>query len=60
MEKRTIETIRSNLELLFPHEAHYGSISSLFGKGLENGVVTSEEYEQAKRYYGKLWRYVGD
>ena len=60
MERNKVENNRANLELLFPIEANYGSRASLFGKGLENGVITREEYNQAKEYYGKLWNYVGD
>ena len=58
--ERDTEFIRTNLETLFPHEANYGSRASLFGKGLENKIITQEEYNKAREYYGKLWFYVGD
>lgn len=60
MERNKIESDRTNLELLFPIEANYGSIASLFGKALENKVITKDEYNKAREYYGKLWFYVGD
>ena len=45
MERNKIESDRTNLELLFP---------------LENKVITKDEYNKAREYYGKLWFYVGD
>ena len=60
MDRNHTEFIRANLELLFPHEANYGSRASLFGKALENKVITKDEYNKARECYGELWFYVGD
>ena len=31
-----------------------------FGKALDDGLITKEDYDEARKYYGKLWDYVGD
>jgi hypothetical protein len=47
------------LSTLFPEDS-YGSYASLFKKGYNEGVISIEELEQAKVYYGRLWNYAGD
>jgi hypothetical protein len=48
------------LSNLYPMEANYGSRCSLWLCALNDGVVSREEYEGARDYYGRLWTYVGD
>ena len=31
-----------------------------FGHALEDGLITREEYEYIRTFYGSLWNYVGD
>ena len=44
----------------YPIEDMYGSRASLYGRGLKDDLITKEQYEIAKKYYGNLWHYVGD
>lgn len=45
---------------IYPIDYSYGSRASVFGNGLRDGIITKEEYNEAKDYYGNLWHYVGD
>ena len=31
-----------------------------FGKAREDGLITDEEYAEARKFYGDLWFYTGD
>ena len=31
-----------------------------FGHALDDGLITREEYEFIKKFYGSLWNYTGD
>lgn len=31
-----------------------------FGRALEDGLIDQETYDEARKYYGSLWNYVGD
>ena len=31
-----------------------------FGQALADGLITREEYEYIRRFYGSLWNYTGD
>ena len=44
----------------YPIEDMYGSRASLYGRALKEDRITKEQYENAKKYYGNLWNYVGD
>ena len=33
---------------------------SVFGKALDDGLITEEDYDEVRKYYGNLWTYVGD
>ena len=33
---------------------------SAFGKALNDGLINEEDYNEAQKYYGNLWTYVGD
>lgn len=48
------------LAKLYPNEATYGSRANLWSCGLKDGVVSEKLYEEAKKFYGRLWTYVGD
>lgn len=36
------------------------SRAEAFGKALRDGLITEEEYGQAREYAGNLWFYTGD
>ena len=31
-----------------------------FGHALDDGLITREEYEAIRKFYGSLWNYTGD
>lgn len=43
-----------------PNEYNYNSRRVYFGSALKAGVITSDEYNEAEKFYGNLWTYVGD
>jgi radical SAM superfamily enzyme YgiQ (UPF0313 family) len=59
-EYKTIKKTARELSDKYPIEANYGSRCSLWQCGLRDGSVSKELFEAARRYYGKLWTYVGD
>ena len=36
------------------------SRAEAFGKALKDGLITDEEYNEAREFYGSLWNYTGD
>jgi hypothetical protein len=38
----------------------YGSASTLFREGYKANLITKEELEMARDFYGNLWNYAGD
>lgn len=44
---------------LFP-ELVYNSHQTRHNKALQQGVISQQEYDAAKAYYGKGWDYTGD
>ena len=36
------------------------SKAEAFGKASGDGLITDEEYEEARKFYGTLWNYTGD
>ena len=36
------------------------SRSEAFCKALDDGLITNEEYNEARKFYGNLWNYTGD
>ena len=55
-----IRTLTRRLADDYPIEDMDGSRASLYGRGLKEDRITKEQYENAKKYYGNLWNYVGD
>jgi hypothetical protein len=55
-----IIAMTSALESLYPIEANYGSKCSLYNDGLQDGIITTDEFDDARDYYGRLWHYTGD
>lgn len=59
MKDNEIRKMYNKLCDLYPHES-FGSRSSVFIRALRNNMVTEEEFEAAREYYGSLWNYCGD
>ena len=36
------------------------SRAEAFGKARNDGLITDEEYAEARKFYGRLWNYTGD
>lgn len=36
------------------------SRAEAFSKARKDGLITDEEYEEAREFYGNLWNYTGD
>ena len=36
------------------------SRAEAFGKAMGDGLITDEEYKEAREFYGNLWNYTGD
>lgn len=54
-----IPKLYDELEILYP-EGGYVSRSAIFGRAYNEGRITSEVYDEAREYYGRLWNYTGD
>lgn len=60
MNNLTAKDVDSKLEELgglYPIDYSYGSRSSVFGKALSDGLISREDYNVAREYYGSLWNY---
>lgn len=57
---RKVEETSKILEDLYPVDANYSSRCSVYQNGLKDGIITKNEFEAARNYYGRLWNYVGD
>ena len=62
MEKmgKDIRDLTKNLRELYPETGMNGSRASLYGEGSRDKIITNEEYNSARKYYGRLWSYTGD
>lgn len=36
------------------------SRAEAFGKAMNDGLITDEDYNEARKFYGNLWNYTGD
>ena len=43
-----------------PYEYMNSSRMTYFKSAFRSGIITKDELENAKNYYGQLWNYVGD
>lgn len=55
-----IYEITSILRSLYPIEIHYGSMQSVWGLALNDGIVTYSEYKYARNTSKVIWNYCGD
>jgi len=62
MEKmgKDIRDLTRSLRELYPTTGMYGSRESLYSEGSRDKIITNEEYNSARKYYGRLWSYTGD
>lgn len=49
------EVVTEYLEQIYPLEVEYGSLATLYGNALREGMITKETYDKAKTYYDKKW-----
>lgn len=59
MDTKKITDMEVKLERNYPEDS-WGSKATLFGRGLREGDITKEEYNEARDYYGHMWNYAGD
>ena len=60
--KRTTnwDELYNKLESIYnPYPAEM-SRAEVFGKAMNDGLITDEEYKEAREFYGILWNYTGD
>lgn len=57
---KDIDDLTNKLGTKYPNEANYSSKSTLYRRAFDDGVITKDEIEAARIYYGRLWRYTGD
>ena len=59
MTDAEIRKLCNELEDSYP-DGGYISRAGLFYRALNEGKISIEVVEAARKYYGKLWTYVGD
>lgn len=57
-EERVTKNL-TTLTCLFPELAN-STTASIFMRGWARGLITADEFNEAKQYYGALWSYSGD
>lgn len=57
---RDIENLTLELADKYPYKDAYWSRSSMYAAALNDKVISQSEYDEARKFYGKLWFYVGD
>lgn len=59
MTRSEVERLNGKLINIYTN-GFYISKASLFRMGLDDGIITEDEFWGAREYYGSLWNYVGD
>jgi hypothetical protein len=59
MDRKKFSELEKKLTAKYPQDS-WGSPASLFGRGLREGDITKEEYNDARVLIGRLWNYAGD
>lgn len=59
MTNVNISKLYNELERLYP-DGGYVSRATIFDSALKDGKITKEIRDEARKYYGSLWNYVGD
>lgn len=60
MDRSIIDRVSDWARKHVPTEWTYNSRMTYWRSALHAGIVTREEYDAARTYYGSLWDYVGD
>ncbi len=58
--KTKFSELTRELGKLYPIEYDYCSTESLYSRALNDGKITRETFNSAKKYYDIMWDYVGD
>ena len=45
---------------MYNHYPVQMSRAEAFSKAREDGLITDDEYKEAREFYGNLWNYTGD
>lgn len=59
MASEEIRKLTNTLESMYS-DGGYVSRQTIYQHGLNDGIITQNEYNEAKNFYGSLWNYVGD
>lgn len=59
MASEEISKLTNTLESMYP-DGGCVSRQTIYQYGLNDGIITQNEYNEAKNFYGSLWNYVGD
>nr|DAF70198.1 MAG TPA: Short C-terminal domain [Caudoviricetes sp.] len=59
MTSEEIRKSTNTLESMYP-DGGCVSRQTIYQHGLDDGIITQNEYNEAKKFYGSLWNYVGD
>lgn len=60
MTKTRMEQLYNKFEGMYNPYPVQMSFAEAFGKAREDGLITDDEYKEAREFYGNLWNYTGD
>ena len=55
-----LDELYNKLESIYNPYPVQMSRAEAFGKAMNDGLITDEEYKEAREFYGNLWNYTGD
>jgi len=56
----TVDTVYQWAKVNVPEQTMYNSRMTYWGSALTAGIISRDDYDYARQYYGNLWSYVGD
>lgn len=54
------DELYNKFEGIYNHYPVQMSRAEAFGKAWNDGLITDDEYKEAREFYGSLWNYTGD
>jgi len=54
------DTVNSWAKTNVPNEYNYNSRMTYWGSAFTAGIITRDDYDLARVYFGPIWDYVGD
>ena len=55
-----LDELYNKLESIYNPYPVQMSRAEAFGKAMNDGLITDEEYKEAREFYDNLWNYTGD